>query len=65
MMYDWRFFLCYIINNYVIFEGQKEVNVLGVVGILILYIIILIFEVIEVLIKKKIDKKYKFVVKKF
>lgn len=23
-MYDWRFFLCYITNNYVIPEGQKD-----------------------------------------
>lgn len=29
-MYDWRSFLCYITNNYVIPEGQKEANVLGV-----------------------------------
>lgn len=52
-MYDWRSFLCYITNNYVIPEGQKEANVLGVAGIPILYIIILILEAIEALIKKK------------
>lgn len=23
-MYDWRSFLCYITNNYVIPEGQKD-----------------------------------------
>lgn len=52
-MYDWRSFLCYITNNYVIPEGQKEANVLGVAGIPILYIIILILEAIETLILKK------------
>lgn len=52
-MYDWRSFLCYITNNYVIPEGQKGANVLGVAGIPILYIIILILEAIEALILKK------------
>lgn len=55
-MYDWRSFLCYITNNYVIPEGQKEANVLGVAGIPILYIIILILEAIDALIKKKLIK---------
>lgn len=32
-MYDWRSFLCYITNNYVIPEGQKDANVLGVAEI--------------------------------
>lgn len=46
-MHDWRSFLCYITNNYVIPEAQKEANVLVVAGIPILYIIILILEAIE------------------
>lgn len=54
MMYDGRSFLCYITNNYqyVIPEGQKEANVLGVAGVPILYMnfFFLILEAKEALI---------------